>query len=110
MRPDVIRITSLFAAAAGMNDYKRIDEAIAVVVVQAVINRRIGGHGRVLRHDIGAWSARGASDAKVAIAIEGECLRKLERARYLSDNIHQSAGHFLVILLNAAVRQYASGE
>ena len=52
----------------------------------------------------------GLADAEVVVGIPRIGLRQLERADNFADDVHQAAGDFAEVLLDASVRQHAGGE
>src|SRR5688572_9972856 len=80
-------LPELLAPASRVNHHERVNVAVAIVVVGRKVDGSIRGRGRVLRHDVRSWYARGLADPEVAIRIPREGLGKPVQSLHLAHDI-----------------------
>src|SRR5262245_38992145 len=110
MRPDVARVTSLFAALPCMHNDKCVDESVAVVVIKSVIHLWVSGYSRVFRHYIRSRDTRGSGNPEVVVCVPPQRVRQSEWPHNFTNDVHKVGSDLMVVLFYTAVLQHPRRE
>ncbi len=110
VRPDVVAVAGLLTAAAGVDDDEGVDEAVAVVVVGTEVHVRVGCVEGVLGQVTGAGRPGRPADAEVAVGVPRVGVRHPVGTDDVADDVDETAGGLVVVLLDASRGNHAGGE